>query len=137
MILIDTGPLVALFHPKDSHHARCLAALKLIREPLKTTVPVLTETFNLLQPQSQGADKLRDYIGNGSVSLVYLDQGRLSRCFELMESYADQSMDFADASLIVAAEALGTTHMFTLDRRHFETYRIRKGHRYYSFSVVP
>jgi predicted nucleic acid-binding protein len=34
-------------------------------------------------------------------------------------------MDLADASLIVAAESLRTTKVFTLDRIDFRTYRIR------------
>jgi len=38
-------------------------------------------------------------------------------------------MDLADASLVVAAEALATIRVFTLDRRDFETYRVRRGHR--------
>jgi predicted nucleic acid-binding protein len=46
-----------------------------------------------------------------------------------MEEYADHSMDLADASLIVAAEALATTRVFTIDRRDFRTYRVRRGHR--------
>lgn len=46
MILVDTGPLVALFDPKDRQHERCANVLKSIREPLHTTVPVLTEAFH-------------------------------------------------------------------------------------------
>ena len=38
MILVDTGPLVALFDPKDAHHGRCLAALKTFREAVRTEV---------------------------------------------------------------------------------------------------
>ena len=38
-------------------------------------------------------------------------------------------MDLADASLIVAAEALATTKVFTIDRQDFQTYRVRRGHR--------
>ena len=34
MILVDTGPLVALFDPKDSYHAHCRSVLKCLREPL-------------------------------------------------------------------------------------------------------
>jgi hypothetical protein len=34
-----------------------------------------------------------------------------------------------DASLIAAAEGLGTTQIFTIDRRDFQAYRIRRGHR--------
>jgi hypothetical protein len=40
---VATGPLVALFNPKDNYHSRCLSVLKTIREPLLSTVSVLTE----------------------------------------------------------------------------------------------
>ena len=52
MILVDTGPLVALFNPKDNYHTHCLSVLKTIREPLLSTVSVLTEAFHLLTPGS-------------------------------------------------------------------------------------
>ena len=38
MILVDTGPLVALFDNKDAAHDRCARVLKGLREPLKTTI---------------------------------------------------------------------------------------------------
>lgn len=39
MILVDTGPLVALFDPRDGQHERGRPALKTLRDPLITTVP--------------------------------------------------------------------------------------------------
>jgi predicted nucleic acid-binding protein len=45
-------------------------------------------------------------------------------------------MDLADASLVAAAEALGTRRVFTIDRKDFETYRVRRGHRHYSVEIV-
>ena len=53
-----------------------------------------------------------------------------------MEQYADHPMDLADASLIVAAEALKTSKVFTIDRQDFETYRIQREHRYYRVEIV-
>ena len=41
-----------------------------------------------------------------------------------MAKYADLPMDFADATLVVLAELLGTTTVFTLDRRDFGIYRL-------------
>ena len=46
-------------------------------------------------------------------------------------------MDLADASLVTAAESLGISAIFTLDRRDFETYRVRRGHRYHEFDILP
>jgi hypothetical protein len=45
-------------------------------------------------------------------------------------------MDLADASIVVAAEELGTRKIFTLDRRDFETYRVKRGHRHYPFQIL-
>ncbi len=136
MILIDTGPFVGLFDPRDAQHQRCRSVLQTIREPLVTTVPVLTETFHMLSPGSYGSDRLRDFILKGGVSIWFLDDTGVQRAFELMEQYADHPMDLADASLIVAAEVLKTTKVFTIDRQDFETYRIRRGHRYYQVEIV-
>lgn len=137
MILVDTGPLIALFDPQDGGHDRCAATLRGIREPVRTTVPVLTEAFHVLGPSSRGSDRLRDFVLNDGLSVWFFDKGALGRAFELMEVYADHPMDLADASLVVAAESLGTRKIFTIDRRDFAAYRVRRGHRHYPFEVLP
>jgi predicted nucleic acid-binding protein len=136
MILLDTGPTVALFDPKDALHPRCRAVLKTMREPLITTVPVLTEAFHMLSPSSRGADRLRDFIARGGATVWFFDAPALARAFELMERYADHPMDLADASLIVAAESLSITRVFTIDREDFATYRVRRGHRAVRIDIV-
>jgi len=136
MILVDTGPLVALFDPRDGEHHRCVKALKEIREPIVTTTPVLTEAFHMLGPASTGSDRLREFIEGGGLSVWFFERTALTRAFELMESYADHPMDLADASLVVAAEALGTRQVFTLDRDDFETYKVRRGHRHLPMQIL-
>jgi predicted nucleic acid-binding protein len=54
-----------------------------------------------------------------------------------MERYADHPMDLADASVVVAAEQLDTRNVFTLDRRGFLAYRVRRGHRQHTFDISP
>lgn len=46
---------------------------------------------------------------------------------DLMAKYADTPMDFADATLVLLADALGVVDILTLDRRGFSTYRTAKG----------
>ena len=136
MILVDTGPLIALFDPQDEQHGRCRRVLEGLRGTLITTVPVLTEAFHMLDPASLGSDRLRDFIGNGGLSVWFFEGASLTRALELMETYADHHMDLADASLIAAAEALGTRKIFTVDRNDFQTYRVRRGHRQYPVEIV-
>jgi uncharacterized protein len=136
MILVDTGPLVALFDPQDAQYTHCREVLRTLQEPLFTTVAVLTEAFHMLSPGSYGADRLREFIGRGGLAVWFLDETSLQRAFALMEQYADHPMDLADASLIVAAEALPTRKVFTIDRQDFATYRIRRGHRYYGVDII-
>lgn len=136
MILVDTGPLVALFDPKDGLHDRCRRTLRSLRAPLVTTVPVLTEVFHILSPESIGSDRVRDFVMQGGMRTWHCDDDALARSFELMEQYADHPMDLADASLVTAAERLGTRRIFTVDRRDFSTYRLRRGHRHHEIEIV-
>ena len=136
MILIDTGPCVALFDPKDSQHERCRRRLQTIKEPLFSTLPVLTETFHMLSPETHGSDRFRDFVLQGGLSVWFMDSTALQRAFELMEQYGDHPMDLADASLVAAAEMLRTRKIFTIDRNDFAVYRVKRGHRYYPFEVI-
>jgi predicted nucleic acid-binding protein len=136
MILIDAGPLVALYSPTDSDHALCASSLSDIHKPLLTTVPVLTQAFHILGPATHASDGLREFVIKGGTDVWHFNTGALVRAFELMEVYTDHPMDLADASLVTAAESLGITTVFTLDR-DFETYRFRRGHRYHAFEILP
>ena len=136
MILVDTGPLVALFDRRDGAHEQARGILCRLREPLVTTVPVLTEAFHLLDPGRRGAAALRAFVDGPAVRVWYLTDHWLERAFALMERYADHPMDLADASLVTAAEALGTVRIFSLDRDDFATYRARVGHGNRRFSSV-
>jgi len=136
MILVDTGPLLALFDPADAWHSRSVATLKKFTAPLVTTVPVLTEAFYLLTPASIGAHALMEFMDGGGMSVFYMGDDSLPRAFELMYQYADHEMDFADASLVLAAERLRTRRVFSVARKDFATYRIKRGHRLLAFEVV-
>jgi predicted nucleic acid-binding protein len=99
-------------------------------------VPVLTEAFHMLSPGSRGADRARDFIARGGATIWFFDDAGLLRAFELMEQYADHPMDLADASLVVAAETLAATRVYTIDRQDFLTYRVRRGHRSARLEII-
>ena len=136
MILVDTGPLVALFNPKDNYHTRCLSVLKTIREPLLSTVCVLTEAFHLLTPGSKAALALGAFVQKKGITICSLDDESLKIALLLMEKYADNPMDLADASLVAVAQMLDVQRIFTIDRNDFLTYRIASGYGFKSFELV-
>lgn len=134
MILVDAGPLVALIHADDRHHARCREALKKIREPLGTVWPALTEAMYLLGFSSTAQDALWRLLERDAVKILSLDASDVPRMRELMRKYNDLPMDFADAALVRVAEREKIPRIFTIDRRDFEVYRPRGLRR---FAILP
>jgi predicted nucleic acid-binding protein len=134
LIVIDTGPIVALFDKDDEYHQTCTDILRKIKEPLVTTWPVLTEAFYLLNFSWQVQDDLWEFIQRGGIKIEGLDKKSLSRCRELMEKYHDLPMDLADATLVALAEEMAVATIFTLDHRDFSVYRRKhRGH----FTLLP
>ena len=76
---------------------------------------------------------LWEYIEEGVLHLHSPDETEQKRMRQLMEQYQDTPMDLADASLVVAAEVLHLTRIFTLDS-DFYVYRINGAE---AFEVVP
>ena len=136
MILVDTGPLVALFDPQEEEHSRCREVLQDLTEPLATSLATLTEAFHILGPNSIGSDRLREFVLQDGLQVLPLERPALERAFELMEQYRDHPMDLADATLIALAEAIPTRKVFTLDRSDFSTYRLRRGHHHLSVEIL-
>lgn len=134
MIALDTGPLVALFDKHDNFHAVCHAALKTIKSPLITTLPVLTKAFHLLGFSWKIQDDLWELVINGNLKVQGLDSLMIKKCREMMKKYHDLPMDFADASLVVVADTEHISTIFTLDHKDFSVYRSRGGKR---FSLIP
>ena len=134
MVLIDTGPLVALFDESEPDHDRCKEALKKLKGSLLTTWPVLTESFYLLEGWSPGQRELWNFMLAGGLTVCEVPQTEYNRMADLMEKYADLPMDLADATLVVLGEIRKTNRIFTLDRRDFSIYRPRHCKR---FQIVP
>lgn len=133
-LLLDTGPFVALVDRSEKLHDACVAALESWTGPVVTTEAVLTETLYLVGPQWRGQKVALEFILRGAFQLVPSSRPSLQRVATLMERYRNVPMDFADATLVLLGEELGTDRVFTLDRRGFSTYRMNRRK---SFRVIP
>lgn len=123
LVLVDTGPLVALADARDKAHARCVDFLKHYCGRLLTTWAVLTE-FSHLAPGVSATLPLYQWIERGGLELLPLGCDELVSAIDWISRYADRPMDLADASLVIAALKTGSTQIWTLDRNDFETYRL-------------
>ena len=122
-VLVDAGPLVALVNRGDTHHRRCVDALKTIRDPMLTVWPAVTEALFLVRDSWPAQAALLEMIESRVVELLPLDEDDVPRMTELMGKYRDLPMDLADAALVRVAERERLRHVFTLDQRDFRVYR--------------
>jgi len=125
MILIDSGPLVALVDADDQYHTECSAAFRALqRHTLGTVWPALTEAMHFLEDLPKAQENVWEMIVRGVVKLLPLELDDVPRIRELMRQYANRPMDLADAALIRVAEREGIRQFFTVDRRDFAVYRL-------------
>lgn len=134
MVIVDTGPLVALFDEAEPAHKHCHAVLKKQTHALLTTWPVLAEVFYLLGGWDRGQGKFWDFVLSGAVHVNEIPEELYPRMHELMKKYSDKPMDLADASLVAIAEYHHIKKIFTLDRRDFSRYRPKHCTR---FELIP
>lgn len=124
MTLADTGFWIALMNRRDRHHAKAKEALQKVRGPLIVTWPVMTETCHLLLRLGTDAEiAFIETIERGNVKVFELGLRHIHRVATLMKKYRDLPMDLADASLVVAAETLGSGNILSTDERDFRSYR--------------
>lgn len=128
-VLVDSGPLIALFNRVDRWHAPVVLWLKSnTRARLRTTWPVLTEVCALLARRvASGAalDFLR-WARRGALDLDVPVQGSLTDVLRVSERFATLPFDLADASIAEAATRLRIRHVLSLDA-DFDVYRDRAG----------
>ncbi len=113
--LIDAGPVIALFDKDDQHHTSVLEFMREFRGRLISTWPVLTEVSYMLDFNKETQLDFLDWVAEGGIEVVNLEQWQLIKVREVMDRYADLPADFADASLIVSAEARDVESIITLD----------------------
>lgn len=133
-LLLDTGALVSLLDRSQTRHSEFTRFFDGWNGAVVSSEAVLTEATHLLGRIAGGRKTCLDFFLAGGAVLVPSTPASLRRSRELIATYDDLPMDFADATLVVLAEELDTNLIFTTDRRDFSVYRIRGRKR---FSISP
>ncbi len=121
--LIDAGPIIALFDKDDQYHQKVMGFMEGFEGRLISTWPVLTEVSYMLDFNKQTQLDFIDWVGEGGIELYNLEQWQLIKVREIVEKYCDLPADFADASLLVAAQAKNLDEIISLDS-DFNIYRL-------------
>ena len=124
-IIVDAGPVIALFRKRDRHHARVKSFLSTNRARLVSTLPVVTEACHFLN--ADGKTALLMWIQRGGLSLQPVDVEDLDEIAAIIGRYSDRDIDFADATLVWAADLMNTRDVMTIDRRDFAVFRSASG----------
>ena len=130
--LLDTGPIVAYLDAADPQHEPVAERIDEFSGLFVTTSAVITEAMYFVSGTAGGPTLLAEFVAASGARVYDLAQSvELRAAAQLMERYADTPMDYADATLVLLAEALAVAEILTLDRRGFSTYRTtsRKGFR--------
>ncbi len=123
-VLVDAGPLVAIYNAKDPYHKICSKQLKLLpMGKAYTCLPAVTEAAYLLRRYPEFRDDLIRSVLSGEFTLLPFTMDEFSAVLDIFTTYADQQIDFADAVLLALANREEIDVVFTLDRRHFSLFR--------------
>ncbi len=128
-VLIDSGPLIALFNGADHWHAQVRGWLQgNPRATLLTTWPVATEVCAMLARRIHN-DSALDFLRwaqRGGIGFDHAAEGSLTEVLRLSERFKDLPFDLADASVAEAAARLKLRHVLSIDA-DFDVYRDRAG----------
>ena len=136
-VLIDAGPLIALFAVDDKHHDRydqLISEISATGLRVVTTWPCIVEASYLLGIP-QGFELLR-WIELGGIVVYPFSPHHLGDMAAWMETYSTdrkREMDFADATLYWVANETGIREIMTTDVRDFSRYRLPDGQ---SFAIL-
>lgn len=126
LALVDAGPLVAVLDRREQWHSWAVEQMSKVQAPLLTCEAVITEACFLLQQHPSALRQIQQWAEQGLIKLLPLPEGGLACTLALMQRYANVPMSFADASLLMHAEALRHARIFTLDK-DFTIYRHADG----------
>ena len=122
-ILIDSGPLIALFDRDDSFHEKIKTFIIGKNYKFVTTIAVITEVSHMLDFNIEVQIGFFEWLMKEGAIIHEIQQADFPRIVELTKKYSDRPMDFADATLVITAEKTGIRKIISIDS-DFDIYRL-------------
>ncbi|MGA2658923.1 MAG: PIN domain-containing protein [Verrucomicrobiota bacterium] len=123
--IMDSGPLVAWFSKRDSHHEWATRVFEDLPAGVLVCEAVLAEVCHLVAKDGVPSSSVLKLVEQNDLVLVSL-VGEVSDIRALMERYKDAPMDFADACVVRMSELNPGAAVCTTDG-HFRFFRKSSG----------
>lgn len=124
-LIVDAGPLIAVFHLRDTEHQTCLARFKQILDEqynLITTFPVLCEVHKLIQRYANLLMAQAALIElQEALEIVPFDGPDIEDAITLVAATSEWKGTLQDASVVVLARQFRLP-VWTLDYRDFSQF---------------
>jgi len=124
-ILVDSGPLIALFDGSDKYHSDVKTYLQTFQGILVTTWSVLTEVSHMLDFNLNVQLDFLKWIELGGLEVYEIPQDEIGSIREMMTTYTNVPMDLADATLMYVAHTENIKEILSIDS-DFDIYRTLK-----------
>ena len=125
IVLIDSGPLIALFDKNDKYHKNVIHFLKSFDGTLVTTWAVMTEVSHMLDFNLNVQLDFLKWVELGGLNIYDISQKDLATIIEMMQQYTNVPMDLADATLMYMAHIENIKEIVSIDS-DFDIYRTIK-----------
>jgi uncharacterized protein len=136
LVIVDTGPLVALIRRDDGRHDWAVHEAQVHAGPFITSESVISETVFLLHRAGLSADGLSGLLSRGALVVAFDLQKEWGVVSTLLETYklmpGKKRMSLADATLVRLAELNDDGSVFTID----SDFRIYRKHRREEISLI-
>jgi hypothetical protein len=127
-VLVDAGPLIALFNRSDRYHSRATKFIESVGNTLVTTLPIVSEVMANLDFSVDAQLAALNWIRR-STRLDTSTIDDLPRILQIIDKYRDLPADFGDASLVALGERTGILDVATVDS-DFSVYRTNNKKRF-------
>lgn len=115
MLILDTGPFVALLCADDPHHLWSKEIITHQRQPLLTCDAVFSETCFILRRDRRDPDAAFHLIERGVIRLAFNLAAEFTAVRELFTRYDNVPASLADACLVHMSELHPQAQVMTLD----------------------
>jgi uncharacterized protein len=124
-ILIDAGPLIALFDREDNYHTSIISFIPHIKDRLITTWPVVAEVCHMLSFSVLCQLDFLTWCDRGGLKIEEIAETDIKSIVSLTKKYDNVPMDLADATLMILAKRLEIFEIISIDS-DYDIYRTLK-----------